>query len=165
MGGEITLQSELGAGSTFTVVLPVRGDEHARSLSAPAAETALRTSFTGHVLLVEDNSENRVLAVQMLQHLGCTVEFASDGQEALDMLEAARFDLVFMDCHMPKLSGYDATRALRKREGEGTHTTIIALTASVLPEERDKCIAVGMDDYIAKPFSRRDLQNMLERWL
>jgi signal transduction histidine kinase len=165
MGGEISLHSELGRGSTFQVRVPLRIDaaEHAKPLSKrpnlPHAE------FDGRVLLVEDNLENRSIAVQLLQHFGCRVEFASDGAEALSKLQEQKFDLVFMDCHMPNLNGYDATREIRKREPDGQHLTIIALSASVLPEERQKCLDVGMDDYVAKPFSRRDLQQVLERWL
>jgi signal transduction histidine kinase/CheY-like chemotaxis protein len=165
MGGEIKLESEVDKGSTFTVMLPLpaaertSGPEDTNAADAP-------TSFAAHVLLVEDNPENRALTVQMLEHLGCTVEAACDGQEALDKIGSARFDLVFMDCHMPRLNGYDATKQVRQREsGAATRTKIIALTASVLPEERQKCIDVGMDDYVSKPFSRKDLQNALQRWL
>jgi signal transduction histidine kinase len=165
MGGEITLQSELGRGSTFRVRIPMRVHE-AQSARPPSKRPSLApAAFDGRVLLVEDNPENRILAVQLLQHFGCRVEFAADGAEALAKLQEQKFDLVFMDCHMPNLNGYDATREIRKREPNGQHLTIIALSASVLPEERQKCIDVGMDDYVAKPFSRRDLQQVLERWL
>jgi CheY-like chemotaxis protein len=145
-------------------VLPLAAAERMSDPEAAPSDAA-PGSFAAHVLLVEDNPENRALATQMLEHLGCTVDAASDGQEALDKLDAQPFDLVFMDCHMPRMNGYDATRAVRTREGEGKRTKIIALTASVLPEERQKCIEVGMDDYVSKPFSRRDLQNALQRWL
>ncbi|HEX7478582.1 MAG TPA: ATP-binding protein [Polyangiales bacterium] len=164
MGGDIALRSEPGKGSTFTVSLPLPVDEGARSLPPPADEDQPQV-FSGRVLLVEDNVENRALTVQLLEYMGCQVEQAADGREALEKLAAGHFDLVFMDCHMPKLNGYDATRELRKREQAGEHTTVIALTASVLPEERQKCIDVGMDDYVAKPFNRRDLCAVLQRWL
>ena len=164
MGGEIKLESEVDKGSTFIVVLPLTAAERTSDAAVAPADSP-PGSFAAHVLLVEDNPENRALATQMLEHLGCTVDAASDGQEALDKLDAQPFDLVFMDCHMPRMNGYDATRALRTREGQSKRTKIIALTASVLPEERQKCIDVGMDDYVSKPFSRRDLQNALQRWL
>ena len=165
MGGELTLQSELGRGSTFRVRLPLLADDGARPKSVSKRPSLPPPSFEGRVLLVEDNPENRALAVNLLQHFGCNVDFATDGAEALNKLQEQKFDLVFMDCHMPNLNGYDATREIRRREPDGQHLTIIALSASVLPEERQKCIDVGMDDYVAKPFSRRDLQQVLERWL
>jgi signal transduction histidine kinase len=164
MGGEISLHSELGRGSTFQVRVPMRIDD-AEQPRPPSQRPSLPVEFDGRILLVEDNLENRSLAVTLLQHFGCRVDFAADGVEALTKLQESKFDLVFMDCHMPNLNGYDATREIRRREPDGQHLTIIALSASVLPEERQKCIDVGMDDYVAKPFSRRDLQQVLERWL
>jgi signal transduction histidine kinase len=165
MGGEITLHSELGRGSTFRVRVPMRAQDAQSTRPLSKRPSVAPAEFDGRVLLVEDNPENRMLAVQLLQHFGCRVEFAADGAEALSKLQEQKFDLVFMDCHMPNLNGYDATREIRRREPNGQHLTIIALSASVLPEERQKCIDVGMDDYVAKPFSRRDLQQVLERWL
>jgi CheY-like chemotaxis protein len=165
MGGEITLQSELGGGSTFRVRLPLTVDDSARPRPVSKRPSKPPPAFEGRVLLVEDNVENRALAVQLLQHFGCSVVFAGDGAEALAKLQEQKFDLVFMDCHMPNLNGYDATREIRRREPDGQHLPIVALSASVLPEERQRCLDVGMDDYVAKPFSRRDLQQILERWL
>ena len=117
--------------------------------------------------MVEDNEDNQNLAQELLRRMGCAVEIVPDGHQALDKLAHADFDLVLMDCHMPRMNGYDATREIRRREADngGRHTTIVALTASVLPEERARCIEVGMDDYVLKPFSSRDLQRVLERWL
>jgi signal transduction histidine kinase len=167
MGGSISLESELDKGSTFRVRLPVLVETTEQPIvtSPPRSLNAARKAFSGRVLLVEDNVENQALAVRLLQHFGCEVDFASDGSQALSQLQVNKYDLVFMDCHMPNLNGYDATREIRRREGTDAHTTIIALSASVLPEERQKCLDVGMDDYVAKPFSRRDLENVLERWL
>jgi signal transduction histidine kinase len=165
MGGQIKVSSNPGVGSTFTVSF-VLGVATPRSVRpAPAAEHhALR--YQGRVLVVEDNADNQNLAEQMLTRMGCEVEIVTDGAQALERLERHQFDLVLMDCHMPNLNGYDATREIRRREaGNGKRTTIVALTASVLPEERARCLEVGMDDYVAKPFSSRDLQQVLERWL
>jgi signal transduction histidine kinase len=166
MGGTITLDSELGKGSTFHVRLPVRAElPSERPAPTPALRPNNDKAFSARVLLVEDNPENQALAVRLLQHVGCYVDFASDGAAALARLQHNTYDLVFMDCHMPILNGYDTTSEIRRHEREGEHLTIIALSASVLPEERQKCLDVGMDDYVAKPFSRRDLENVLERWL
>jgi CheY-like chemotaxis protein/anti-sigma regulatory factor (Ser/Thr protein kinase) len=164
MGGELAVESTPGKGSTFTLAVVLDVARRRSTLPVVAEEPAVR--FQGRVLLVEDNVDNQSLAQEMLWRLGCEVELASDGKEALEQLARTRYDLVLMDCHMPNLSGYDATKEIRRREAGGsTHTTIVALTASVLPEERARCMEVGMDDYVAKPFSKRDLQEVLERWL
>jgi signal transduction histidine kinase len=163
MGGDITAQSDLGKGSTFTFGL-VLGVATRRS-TMPAPSDPVPVFYQGRVLLVEDNADNQYLAQQMLTRFGCQVEIVGDGREALERLGSSTYDLVLMDCHMPNMNGYDATREIRKRETNGRRTTIVALTASVLPEERARCIEVGMDDYVAKPFSSQDLQQVLERWL
>jgi CheY-like chemotaxis protein len=94
------------------------------------------------------------------------VDLAADGVQALQRLADERYDLVLMDCHMPNMNGYAATEEIRRTEkGNGKHTIIVALSASVLPEERERCVAVGMDGYVAKPFSQRDLQRVLDQWV
>ncbi|HMI90340.1 MAG TPA: ATP-binding protein [Polyangiales bacterium] len=164
MGGEIKLRSELGRGSAFTMALLLPGVERRSSVPVKASLRPLR--YEGRVLLVEDNADTRSIAREMLRRMGCDVELVGDGLEALERLSLESYDLVLMDCHMPNMNGFDATREIRKREADcGRRTTIVALTASVLPEDRALCIEVGMDDYVAKPFSRRDLETVLERWL
>jgi signal transduction histidine kinase/CheY-like chemotaxis protein len=166
LGGELRATSAIGKGSIFTasIVLPLA---QASASVRPPAEERDHARYQGRVLLVEDNPDNQSLAVQLLERMGCAVEQARDGLEALDRLGNAKFDLVLMDCHMPNMNGYDATREIRRRESGngGSHVPIVALTASVLPEDRALCAEVGMDAYIAKPFSRRDLQQVLERFL
>jgi signal transduction histidine kinase len=165
MNGDITAQSEPGKGSTFTVSVLVRAASGRPTAPPPAMEFGA-VQYDGRVLVVEDNEDNQNLAREILGRMGCDVELASDGEQALERLERSRYDLVLMDCHMPHLNGYDTTREIRRREaGNGKRTTIVALTASVLPEERARCMEVGMDDYVAKPFSSRDLQQVLDRWL
>jgi len=166
MGGSIQLQSELDKGSTFRLMLPV-GVEAVSTDNTPPVQpqSTPAKAFVARVLLVEDNLENRALAMRLLQHLGCEVDAAENGSIALTQLRARKYDLVLMDCHMPVLNGYDATREIRKQESAGEHLPIIALSASVLPEERQRCLDVGMDDYVAKPFSRRDLEGVLEKWV
>ena len=118
------------------------------------------------VLLVEDNPVNRSLCMEMFSVLGCNVSIAKDGNEALGLLQRNKFDIVFMDCQMPLLDGYETTRRYRdleKREGK-VHLPIIALTAYAMEDDRHKCIAAGMDDYLAKPFKLAQLRNMLLKW-
>jgi CheY-like chemotaxis protein len=166
LGGELRVASEPGKGSTFTMSLVLPMVMHRSSIPAPMSPSD-SARYEGRVLLVEDNPDTKSLAQELLMRMGCNVEHAANGAEALDRLASNNYDLVFMDCHMPSMNGYDATKEIRKREaGTGSrHTPIIALTASVLPEERARCKEVGMDDYIAKPFSSRDLQQVLARYL
>lgn len=119
------------------------------------------------VLVVEDNVINQRVAQKLLERVGVDVELAPNGLDALAMLDRTRYDLVLMDCEMPVLDGYTATRDLRRNErarGLG-HTPVIALTASCLPEERLKCFESGMDDFLAKPASTELLMKKLREWL
>jgi CheY-like chemotaxis protein len=121
--------------------------------------------FGAHVLLAEDNAVNRLVAVRMLQRLGCTVEIAMTGREALEAVSRTRYDLVFMDCQMPEMDGYQATAAIRaQRAADSAHVPIIALTANALEDDRGKCHGAGMDDFLTKPVSMVDLETMLARW-
>ena len=129
-----------------------------------------RTEATGQfdgmcVLLAEDNPVNQRVAVGFLEGFGCSVAVASTGHEAVREAKARMFDVILMDCMMPELDGYDATRSIRAHEGEAARRTpIIALTASALDGERERCLAAGMDDYLAKPFRLDELLTMLRRW-
>lgn len=133
-------------------------DSHPHSLGKTSAP------FSGKVLLVEDNRVNQMVAQGMLGKLGCSVSLAEDGLKALERLENEDFDLVLMDCNMPLLDGYQTTRRIRQQP-RWQGLPIIALTANALPEERKRCQAAGMDDYLAKPFRREDLAALLEQWL
>ena len=116
------------------------------------------------ILLVEDNPVNQLVAKGMLGKLGCEVVVSSNGAEALQQLEQDHFDLVLMDCNMPVMNGYDATRCIRKN-GRWSDLPIIALTANAMPEEREHCKAAGMSDYLAKPFRREELMALLDQWI
>ncbi len=116
------------------------------------------------VLLVEDNPVNQMVAKGMLHKLGCQVLLAQHGGEALELLESQRPDLVLMDCNMPVLDGYETTRRIRLQP-HWHSLPIIALTANALSDERERCRAAGMNDYLAKPFRKEELANLLDQWL
>jgi CheY-like chemotaxis protein len=133
--------------------------------SAPAMLAPENEPVLDHlsVLLVEDNMVNRTLALEMLQRLGCDAMHAGNGVEALDALEKQDFDVVLMDCQMPVMDGFIATRKLRERETEKKKepTRVVALTANALAGDREACLAAGMNDYLAKPFTLAQLRNIL----
>jgi len=118
------------------------------------------------VLLAEDNATNQKVAVRMLEKLGCTVTLAANGLEAVKAYEAGEFDAIMMDCQMPEMDGYAATRAIREREAlrEG-RLPIIALTANAMEGDRHNCLAAGMDDFVSKPVQGKRLEEVLGRWL
>lgn len=118
----------------------------------------------GRVLLVEDNPVNQLVAKGMLGKLGCDVVVAAHGAEALDQLEFNDFDLVLMDCNMPVMDGYEASRQIRQ-SGRWPQLPIVALTANAMSEERERCRAAGMSDYLAKPFRREELAALLDQWV
>jgi signal transduction histidine kinase/CheY-like chemotaxis protein len=125
---------------------------------------AASPKFHARVLLVEDNAVNLKVATRMLERLGCRVDKAGNGKEAVEMVGSLPYDLVFMDCHMPEMDGYEATREIRRRETDGRRHTIVAMTASALKGDREKCLESGMDDYISKPIQKEDLLDALTRY-
>ena len=135
-------------------------DSH--TVRGPAAS---RQRFCGTVLLAEDNDVNRLVATSMLESLGLQVDVAASGTEALEATAQTRYDIVLMDCQMPEMDGFDATAAIRAREGDADRCVIVALTAHAMDGDRERCLAVGMDDYLSKPFAREDLARLLSRWL
>jgi len=133
------------------------------ALDTVQRETA-PTAHRARILLVEDNPVNQLVAKGMLAKLGCEVIVAAHGGEALRFLEEQRFDMVLMDCNMPVMDGYEASRQIR-RSGRWPDLPIVALTANALSEERERCRAAGMDDYLAKPFRREELNALLDLWV
>jgi len=165
MDGCCGVESELGKGSRFWCEIPFASARGTGDAAAPAPTPP--TTLDGKVLLAEDNQVNQKIAGAMLEKLGLAVTVAADGEEALALLGRQAFDAVLMDCQMPVLDGYAATAAWREieaREGR-PRTPIIALTAHAMEGDREKCLAAGMDDYLAKPVKKEALAAMLEKWI
>jgi len=159
MGGEIGVNSVSGMGSCFWFSLPY----HVASAPVEKVVQGSSVNFTGkHILLVEDNLVNQKVASKLLERFGIQVSIADNGQKALDMLAHQVVDLVFMDCQMPIMDGYTATRVLRQQDYK---TPIVAMTANASAEDRAECIACGMNDFIAKPYQLHELSTILQRWL
>ena len=136
------------------------------SASQPSAPGTPEGIEGAPVLLVEDNPVNLEVAVGMLESFGCTVETATDGKEALDRYAGGEFNLIFMDCQMPKMDGFQATAEIRKQEAKsGRRVPIVALTASAIEGDREQCLAAGMDDYVTKPFTAEQMRAALATWL
>ena len=121
-------------------------------------------TIRARVLLVEDNPVNRDVGIDILTHFGCTVDVACDGEEALALYEPGSHDLILMDCQMPKLDGYATTREIRTRERDEEHVPIIAMTAHALEGDEERCLAAGMDDYLAKPVTPDAVLSKLRKW-
>lgn len=120
---------------------------------------------TPRVLVVEDNLVNQKVAAKMLEKLGYRVDVAANGREAVDGLARIQYSLIFMDCHMPEMDGFEATHLIRQQERVWGHIPIIAMTANAMAEDRSRCLAVGMDDFLSKPVRSQDLAKVLCRWL
>ena len=126
---------------------------------------SLRSRFENgpRILVVEDNAVNQKVAARMLEKLGYRTDVAGNGFEALDAMSRTNYEIVFMDCHMPEMDGFEATARIRAAEGVNRHTTIVAMTANALRGDKEECLAAGMDDYIAKPVKQSDLQTAIDR--
>ncbi|MGH8494468.1 MAG: ATP-binding protein [Moraxellaceae bacterium] len=164
MGGRIGVLSTPGHGSTFWVELPFEPATVAsKAATSPLSLVASSTSFSARVLVAEDNSVNQLVACEMLKRLGCQVDVVENGAAAVNALQGSTaYDLVFLDCHMPEMDGFEASRTLR---ANGQRLPVIAMTASTLAGERERCLAAGMDDYLTKPLRMVELSAMLRRWL
>jgi signal transduction histidine kinase/DNA-binding response OmpR family regulator len=151
---------------TLHSVLAGRADEVSLPDAVNEAGMPQPTSRqSARVLVVEDNAANLKVAVRMVERLGYRADVAGNGSEAVSALDQVRYDAVLMDCQMPEMDGYDATRRIRMNEAGGRHVPIIAMTAAAMPRDRDRCLAAGMDDYISKPVRLHIVAAVLERWL
>ncbi|MDB5945189.1 MAG: two component system sensor kinase, hybrid [Ramlibacter sp.] len=164
MGGSVTLQSQPGRGASFRCRLPfVRAAARSRMVAPAAGPRARRQLRSERILVAEDNATNQIVVRGMLEIAGYrNITLVADGQQALDAIARERFDAVLLDCRMPVMDGYEAASQLR---ADGWRLPIIALTANVSDEQRQKCLAAGMDDFLSKPMETEQLAQMLDRWL
>jgi len=170
MGGSIEVTSRPGEGSTFSFRLPLEAGRPQTAqadarLGADAANLALPEAVSGRVLVVDDQPVNRTVVVRLLEKLGCTVDSAADGSEALAAVSKQEYDLVLMDCQMPVMDGFEATGQIRRLGGAGQRVPIVALTANALAGDRERCLAAGMNDYLTKPIRRAQLETLVRRIL
>ncbi|MGE3537167.1 MAG: response regulator [Candidatus Tectimicrobiota bacterium] len=174
MGGDIGVESTAGQGATFwfTVCLTMPSLPAQGTALSPlplrealGSQALLTLGQPTRVLLVEDNPVNQEIARAMLEHFGCQVDLAETGTAALAAFCQTSYAIILMDCQMPDMDGCEATQAIRHQEGSGRHTPIIAVTAHSMEEDRVRCLAAGMDDYLRKPFSQDELAQMIRRWL
>ncbi|RYD75911.1 MAG: response regulator, partial [Sphingobacteriales bacterium] len=162
MGGEIFVESTKGVGSTISFVLELQKGE---SDDMPEkAETTFSEEFLvgKKILVTDDNDLNRLVASILLLDYGATVMVAENGEIALDMVSRENFDVILMDIQMPVMNGYETTKKLRQ---SGNNIPIIALTASAIKGEREKCIAAGMNDYITKPINEEQFLKTIDKWI
>ena len=164
MGGTLRAQSEEGQGSVFTLEIPLARFQQSLPVLAPRAHAGNAHGEGRNVLLVEDNPVNQTVIQAMLRSLGFTVSIATDGAQAIRSAESLIFEAILMDCRLPLIDGYEATRQIRQLPG-CADLPIIALTANALQGDREACLSAGMNDYLAKPFKRTDLQQILQRWV
>jgi two-component system sensor histidine kinase/response regulator len=175
-GADVSLEQAKEAGIAESLSKPVRLFQLHQALlnvhGQPRATGAVSPHIVGpvvvgrgHLLVVEDNSTNQLVAAGILARLGFTVEIANNGLEALQALRRRRFAAVLMDCHMPVMDGYAATGQIRHDEAGARHTPIIAMTAGATAGDRERCLAAGMDDYISKPVTPEGIDKVLTRWV
>jgi signal transduction histidine kinase/CheY-like chemotaxis protein len=166
MGGQIDAESELGHGTRFWFELDFAPAHEEAAGGRRAIEPPVGGGgggAAGLVLVAEDNPVNQVLAVRMLERLGYSADVVANGHEALDAVARGHYDAVLMDCQMPELDGYEATRQIRRYEDGARHIPIVAMTAHSMPGDREKCLAAGMDDYVTKPIRATALAEVLAR--
>ena len=180
MEGEIGVESQQGMGSTFWFTASFGLSSTPSQTNPSSVETGTQDTesvhhsnlpdgrpLRGRVLLAEDNPINQELALLMLEYLGCKVDVAENGIEALELMSKASYSLVLMDCQMPLMDGFQTTQEIRDLDqSQGRpRIPIIAVTANALASDRQACLAAGMDDYLSKPFKRSQLEELLNRWL
>ena len=185
LDGSIGFDSTVGEGSTFWFSVPVtaaataagdslrrhvqplRREERTRAAAPGRSVSAAGNPLVAHVLLVEDQPMCQKIGVRLLERFGCRVDVAGNGAQAVEMAGRFDYDVIFMDCHMPVMDGIEATREIRRREAlnQNRHTPIVALTASVIDDDRHGCYAAGMDAFINKPIEPKELGDLMQRYV
>ena len=167
MGGTLYCQSEIGKGTAFSfkILLEKNIDDRSAQFISKQRLSEKIPPFGLNVLVAEDNETNQMVVHGMLRQFGCNVHLVENGKEAVRMFIQQPPDLIFMDCQMPGMDGYQATMNIRNHEKEiGIKTPIVAVTAHAMQGDREHCLKMGMDDYLAKPFKKEELKNILSRW-
>jgi CheY-like chemotaxis protein len=154
-----------GDAATFAVDIPAAAIRDQPVLMTAGMSGSAEERAAVRVLVAEDNAVNRLLVKRMFEKLGCHIDLAGNGREAVEMAARLRYDIIFMDCFMPELDGYGASRELRELEQGDHRVPIIALTANAMADDRAKCLAAGMDDYLSKPVGLEDIRKALQRWV
>ena len=163
MDGKVEMRSTPGEGTSIAFELPLQTTERPADEPQTGAVTLEERGNRRRVLLADDTPLNRKLAQTILCKLGCDVEVAADGGEAVELATKNEYDIIYMDCQMPVVDGFAATKEIRRRLAS-RHVPIIAVTANAQDSDREKCLSSGMDDFISKPFSKRDFLRTLEAW-
>jgi CheY-like chemotaxis protein len=165
MGGNIEVTSTIGEGTSFIFQLSLKVAKPIESLLVSGENYSVIWKRKPFILLVDDNEINSEVSTRLLELYGCEAFQCFDGISALEAINENEFDMIFMDCQMPKMDGYETTRRIRNIDGPISKIPIVALTAHITVEDRTKCFTAGMDDYMGKPFRGEDLKLMLSRRL